>query len=198
MSRILKRAFLLSLLTLLWHQPVRAQDHQGFQVNRYEPTAAGEWSFWVDHPWYSSTRYFAGGITLNYAHNPLVFGTTSPGGSFMAQGSAIEHQLLGHVDLAGSFLDRVLVTVSLPVTLLETGTTQGRRESAVRGGHGGPAGRGVGADLRAAERGRVLGQRRGLCVGADQQLHQQLPAADRREWLAGDAQGGAGRVDRTA
>ncbi len=126
--RILHRAFLLSLFslfTLLWQRPARAQDRQGFQVNRYEPTAAGEWSFWVDHPWYSSTRYFAGGLTLNYAHNPLVFGVTAPGGSFNAQGSAIEHQLLAHVDLAGSFLDRVLVSASLPVTLLETGTTQG-------------------------------------------------------------------------
>ena len=37
--------------------PARAQN-LGFQVNRYEPTTAGEWSFLVDHPWYSSTRYF--------------------------------------------------------------------------------------------------------------------------------------------
>ena len=34
----------------------------GFQVNRYEPTAAGEWGFGRS-PYYSSTRYFAGGIT---------------------------------------------------------------------------------------------------------------------------------------
>ncbi|HNO67637.1 MAG TPA: hypothetical protein PKI49_03945, partial [Pseudomonadota bacterium] len=58
-------------LASLWSSPsAHAQDVKaGFQVNRYEPTAAGEWSFWVDHPWYSSTRYFAAGITLNYAHN---------------------------------------------------------------------------------------------------------------------------------
>jgi outer membrane protein OmpA-like peptidoglycan-associated protein len=37
----------------------------------------------------------------------------------------IEHQLLGHVDLAGSFLDRVLITASLPITLLELGTPAG-------------------------------------------------------------------------
>src|SRR6185312_16165809 len=34
----------------------------------------------------------------------------------------VEHQLVGHVDLAGSFLDRFLVSASLPVTLLERGT----------------------------------------------------------------------------
>ena len=31
----------------------------------------------------------------------------------------IEHQLIGHVDLAGSFSDRVLITATMPVLLLE-------------------------------------------------------------------------------
>lgn len=97
----------------------------GFAVNRYEPTAAGEWSFWVDHPWFSSTRYFAAGVTLNYGHNPLVFGTIQRDGSFNRTVSVIEHQFLGHIDLAGSFLDRVLITGSLPITLLELGTPAG-------------------------------------------------------------------------
>ncbi len=102
-----------------------AQSTQtGFALNRYEPTAAGEWSFWVDHPWYSSTRYFAAGITLNYGHNPLVFGVDN-GTSVEKTVNVIEHQLLGHVDLAGSFLDRVLITATLPVTLLERGTPAG-------------------------------------------------------------------------
>ncbi|HNF96543.1 MAG TPA: thrombospondin type 3 repeat-containing protein, partial [Pseudomonadota bacterium] len=111
-------------LASLWSSPsAHAQDVKaGFQVNRYEPTAAGEWSFWVDHPWYSSTRYFAAGITLNYAHNPLVFGRTDSTGSFSQTLSVIEHQLIGHVDLAGSFLDRVLITATMPIVLLERGT----------------------------------------------------------------------------
>ncbi len=68
---------------LLSAQSASAQDlHRGFAVNRYEPTSAGEWSFWVDHPWYSQTRYFAAGITLNYGHNPLVFGAVGSDGSF--------------------------------------------------------------------------------------------------------------------
>ncbi len=105
-------------------KPAQAQQ-QGFQVNRYEPTAAGEWSFWVDHPWYSSMRYFAAGITLNYAHNPLVFGRVSSSGVFSQTTAVIEHQLIGHVDLAGSFLDRVLLTASLPITFLEKGDPNG-------------------------------------------------------------------------
>ena len=94
----------------------------GFSINRYEPTAAGEWSFLVDHPWYSSLRYFAAGVTLNYAHSPLVFGREDGSGGFLTSRPVIEHQLLGHVDLAGSFLDRVQITASLPVTFLERGT----------------------------------------------------------------------------
>ena len=80
MGYFLKRwalAGAIALGALCTPKPAVAQDVKtGFQINRYEPTAAGEWSFWVDHPWYSSTRYFAAGITLNYAHNPLVFGRT--------------------------------------------------------------------------------------------------------------------------
>jgi OOP family OmpA-OmpF porin len=108
----------------LMASPVRAQN-LGFQVNRYEPTTVGEWSFLVDHPWYSSTRYFAAGVTLNYAHNPLVYGFSTVDNSFRQTQSIIQHQLLGHVDLAGSFLDRVTIAASLPVTFLERGQRVG-------------------------------------------------------------------------
>src|SRR3569832_2110813 len=61
------RALVISLLFVLIGAPAKGRaQSQGFQLNHYEPTAAGEWSFWVDHPWYSSTRYFAGGFTLDY------------------------------------------------------------------------------------------------------------------------------------
>lgn len=107
--------------------PAAAQS-RGFQLNRFEPTPAGEWSFFVDHPWYSSQRYFAAGLTFNYGHNPLIIGMASSDGAFTAQGALIAHQLIGHVDLAGSVLDRLLFSVSLPVTLLERGddATAGR------------------------------------------------------------------------
>jgi len=94
----------------------------GFSVARFEPTPAGEWSFGVDHPWYARTRdAFAAGLTLDYAHDPLVFGLRS-GTTFTEQQAVIEHQLVGHVDLAGSFLDRVTLSASLPVVLYEGGT----------------------------------------------------------------------------
>ena len=63
---LLQRSILAFLaLALSWGAAARAQAQSqpnvGYQLNRYEPTAAGEWSFAVEHPWYSSTRYFAVG-----------------------------------------------------------------------------------------------------------------------------------------
>jgi len=112
----------LATLTLLGLGGVAHAQNAGFSINRYEPTPAGEWSFMVDHPWYSSTRWFAGGITLNYAHDPLVYGQFQ-GSGFDKVAPLIEHELLGHVDLAGSFLDRVTLSLSLPITFHEWGQT---------------------------------------------------------------------------
>ena len=119
------RSYILSgfLAVLAATSPARAQSQpsQGFQLNRYEPTAAGEWSFAVDHPFYSSIRYFAVGLTLNYAHNPLILGTRSDDGAFSPKATIIADQLITHIDLAGSFLDRILFTATLPVILVSQG-----------------------------------------------------------------------------
>lgn len=119
--RLATKASLCSALfgLLVGTSSAQAQN-SGFQLNRYEPTAAGEWSFAVDHPWYSSTRYFAAGLTLNYGHNPLVVGFQN-GDKFEEQNVLLSHGLLAHVDLAGSFLDRFLITASLPVVLVNQG-----------------------------------------------------------------------------
>src|SRR5215470_6639763 len=100
------RRSLLILTLLIAPAAASAQTRNpGFQLNRYEPTPAGEWSLMVDHPWYSSTRYVAAGVTLNYAHDPLVFNLASPDDTSTSSGLSLEHQLILHVDLAGSFLD---------------------------------------------------------------------------------------------
>lgn len=112
------------LLLLSGLGAARAQN-SGFQLNRYEPTAAGESSLWVDHPWYSRTRYFAGGLAFNYGRQPLVFGYTDPDGQFVTSKRVIAQQLIAHIDLAGSFLDRVLLSLSLPVSLVESGEPDG-------------------------------------------------------------------------
>lgn len=109
--------------TVLALPAARAQASAGggFGVERYEPTPAGEESFWVDHPWYSSTRDFAAGLTFDYSHDPLVLGTQDPG-SFSTRVRVLRHQLVAHVDLAASFADRVTLAATLPVVLLERGS----------------------------------------------------------------------------
>jgi OmpA-OmpF porin, OOP family len=92
----------------------------GFTLERYEPTPAGSWFLAVPQPWYSSTRYFAADFTLDYGHNALLGGRFDP--EFNRTVSIVEHQLVGHFDVAGSFLDRVQVSASLPLVLLERGT----------------------------------------------------------------------------
>ncbi len=97
---------------------------QGFALEKYEPPPAGSWFFGVVHPWYSSTRWFAGGLTLDYAHNPLLAGLYDANGGFHKTAAVVEHALYGHIDVAGSFLDRVQINATLPITFLERGTPQ--------------------------------------------------------------------------
>lgn len=149
----MRRAIQISLVAGLAVGPAlagsaQAQPLSGFQLNRYEPTAAGEWSFAVDHPWYSATRRFAVGMTMNYAHQPLVLGLVTDSG-FQQTSPLISNLFIGHIDGAVSFLDRILLSASLPVTLAETGSA----------GHGASIG-----DPRIGALARIWGQPLGSVV----------------------------------
>lgn len=108
-------------LTSLLAPSVAEAQNRGFQLNRFEPTAAGEWSFQVDHPWFNRRNYLTVGITMDYAHNSLVHSLVRPDGSVTQTQSLLEHSLTGHLDLALAVRNRVLVTASLPVSLVERG-----------------------------------------------------------------------------
>ena len=110
----------LALAAGLLASPAQAQN-RGFQLNRFEPTAAGEWSFWVDHPWYSRRSVFTAGLTLDYGHNALVYDTVRADGSVASSQSLIAHSLIGHFDAAFAIRNRLLITASLPVAFLESG-----------------------------------------------------------------------------
>jgi len=94
----------------------------GYQLNRYEPTPAGDPFLIVEYPWYSSTRLFAGGLTLDYAHNLLVAERRDAAGNLIAEPAPIAHHTGAHLDLAGSLFDRVGFTLSVPVVLDQGGT----------------------------------------------------------------------------
>ena len=116
--------FLITLATVLTVIAASGSARaDGFGVDRHEPTPAGEWFFAVDHPWYTSTRDVAAGITLDYSHDALVYGSRDANGNFVQQYPALEHQLVLHFDVAVSLLDRLTFAASLPVVLVERGTS---------------------------------------------------------------------------
>ena len=124
----------------------RAQTHVGYQLNKYEPSVVGDPFLYVEHPWYSSMRYFALGLTYDYGRNLLVVGTRD-----MRTQYIIEHQHQAHLELAGSFLDRIGVSASIPFNLKEIGTlVEGRDVNPNTGVHVG--------DLRFGLRIRIAGQ----------------------------------------
>ena len=96
-------------------------QERGFRVHRFDGSTVGGSLFLLERPWYSGTRYFAVGLTLDYALNPLTPAIATGRGPISP---LISNALVGHVDLAGSLFDRLLLSASLPVTLLETGTPE--------------------------------------------------------------------------
>ena len=97
----------------------------GYQLDRYEPTTAGDPFLAVEHPWYSSVRRAAAGLTLDYANDLLVRGTYDASGNLMRTNAIVAHSLRGHIDAAVSFADRIAISASLPVVLYEGGTDVG-------------------------------------------------------------------------
>ncbi|MDX2086417.1 MAG: OmpA family protein [Kofleriaceae bacterium] len=106
---------------LLTTAPARAQS-VGYQLDRFEPTPAGDPFFIVESPWYSSTRLFAGGLTLGYAHDLLAARGRDPNGMPIDTPSPIAHSMMGYLVLTGSVFDRVGVSASVPMILRQTGT----------------------------------------------------------------------------
>ena len=106
-------AFLLSAQSI-------AQE-RGFALHRYAGPSAGSSLFLLDRPWYSDTRFFAVGLTFDYSHRPLEPGVLTGRGPLTP---IVSNAVLGHVELAGSLFDRLLLSASLPVNLLEIGTTE--------------------------------------------------------------------------
>jgi len=128
-----------------------AQTASGWALNRFDPTPAGEVFFFSEHPWYSSTRSFAAGLVLDYASNPLVLRQDLPGGG-TRDVPLVSDMLTGHLGLAVSFLDRIGISASLPISLYQAGDAAPAGTTSLAA-----AGSVNVADLRAAARVRLFG-----------------------------------------
>ncbi|HWO25214.1 MAG TPA: OmpA family protein [Kofleriaceae bacterium] len=97
----------------------------------------------VDHPRFGS-RHLSVGLSLNYAYRPLTLGVVDANGQYTATHAVITHQLLGNLDLAGSFCSCLTLSASLPITLLErlggSAPVYGYMTSGLDGGHAGLSG----------------------------------------------------------
>ncbi|MBS2031250.1 MAG: OmpA family protein [Deltaproteobacteria bacterium] len=102
--------------------PSAFADNVGYQLNAFEPPPAGDPYTVVEYPWYSGTRAFAAGLTLDYAHNLIVSQHHDAAGNVVADPAPIASQLDGHLDLAASFWDRLGLNLSVPMVLHASGT----------------------------------------------------------------------------
>ncbi len=142
-----------------------AQPAVGYQLNRYEPTPAGDPFSIVEYPWYSSTRFLAAGLTFDYARNLLV----APNGP-----APIANSQGLHLDVAATIWERAAFTLSVPFVLLQSGETFGSV---------GPTNTTVG-DPRLGARVRLLGETDSLLtLNASAYLWIPVGAEDK---LAGD------------
>jgi OOP family OmpA-OmpF porin len=128
-----------------------AQDRAGWALNRFEPAPTGDAFFTAEHPWYSQTRRFAVGLFGDYAINPLRVVRIDSGTGAETGSDAITGMFVLHVGAQVSFLDRLGIHLSLPVSLSQSGTSTGL--APLVGPADGPA---IG-DLRAGLRARIFG-----------------------------------------
>ncbi|HEX8440640.1 OmpA family protein [Archangium sp.] len=85
----------------------------------------------VDVPRFG-TDSFSVGLSLNYAHKPLVLGVERATGEFQTLRVLIEHQLLGQLDLAASLCNCGVFSLSLPIALVERGDSSNGSSSSPR------------------------------------------------------------------
>ncbi|MEZ4394184.1 MAG: OmpA family protein [Polyangiales bacterium] len=124
-----------------------AQQAGGWALDRYDAPFGGDLTLVADTPWYTGDASFLlrAALTADYAYRPLVLRGRSN------DTVLIEHMVVAHAQVAVAFADRVGLSLTLPVSLLQSG-------NAVSGLPIPQAASGVAAsDLRLAARVRLVG-----------------------------------------
>jgi outer membrane protein OmpA-like peptidoglycan-associated protein len=109
-----------SLLCIATSSPAMAQSTvNGWALDRYQPTGAGEPFFVSDFPWYSVTHRAAAAVTVDYARNPLI---VRPANSPAL--AIIDNMLQLHMQGSLSLFNRIGLSVDVPVSLVQTAGAQ--------------------------------------------------------------------------
>lgn len=142
------RSLVAGLLLSLADAGVARGQAVGYQLDRYEPTPAGDAFSIVEAPWYSAGPAYAAAIVFDYAYNLLVAESVDGSGNVVTAPSPIAHHQAAHLAVSGSIFDRVGLSLSMPVILRQSGTLYAGI---------GPSGTAAG-DPRIGVRARVLGE----------------------------------------
>ena len=106
---------------LAGHKTARGQG-VGYQLNRYEPTPAGDAFSIVEAPWYSAAPAFAAALAFDYAYNLLAAEHVDATGNVVSDPAPIAHHQAAYLAVAGSIRDRVGLSLNVPVVLGQSGT----------------------------------------------------------------------------
>lgn len=140
--------------------PARAE---GWALDRYEPSPAGDLFLSAALPWYDSERRFAVAVVADYAHRPLRLERDGE-----PDEAVVDHMLVLHLQGQIALFERVGVELSAPVSMVQSGAPFAMRTRAL-GAYGDP----VAGDLRAGLRVRLFGDaaRDAVSLHVGGQLH---------------------------
>lgn len=107
-------AFALTLVTLT-APSLAAEDAPSLALSALEPTPPGDAFVAVPSPFAGGHLIPRGSVGFDYAHQPLVLESAS------TEGNVVGGQGILHVGASVSFWDRLLLSLSMPMLLLEDG-----------------------------------------------------------------------------
>ncbi|MBI4953270.1 MAG: OmpA family protein [Myxococcales bacterium] len=108
--------------TSLFAATARAQDEGGFALDAFELTPAGDVFWGVPSPFASGHVAPRGYVAFDYAHRPIHIVLRDSAGNVAAEDLAVvSAQGSLHADFSMAFFDRLLVSVHMPVSVLNKG-----------------------------------------------------------------------------
>ncbi len=96
------------------------QNDQGFALDRFQPSFAGDRLFGVQSPFSAGHMEVHASLLFNYALNPLILVKTQDGAEEERQG-IVSHQMFTHVNGTFSLFNRVALNLDIPVALVQSG-----------------------------------------------------------------------------
>lgn len=150
-KRFFRHSALLGLALLAVVEPAQAAEVRGFGINRYEPSEAGSRFFGLESLDHEGKRRLVLRLTGDHVREPQWLYATD--GSHRA---LVDYQFAIHANAALVFADDYRLAVSLPLYLLQSGSTIERFD----GTYVGPDSAGIG-DVRVALDARLLGEPNG-------------------------------------